>query len=119
MKRFIAIAAVLLIALSTGLMGVADLHRGATDDGSGPQMAEAHAVGGPVSGHRHGHGEDKHERAGYHTSCAIAGHTCAGYVTPELETATGLFYSRQDWSAPIHRLAAGLNAEATPPPPRA
>ncbi|WPZ34562.1 hypothetical protein T8K17_00170 [Thalassobaculum sp. OXR-137] len=120
MKRLIAIAAMLLIILSTGMMGLAELHRGGTSGLPAPQVVAMHDVDGTrMSGHAHGHGDGKHDGAGHHSSCAIAGHTCAGYVTPELETATGMFYSRQDWSAPTHRLAAGLNAEATTPPPRA
>ena len=114
MKRFIAIAAMLLIALSTGATGMADPHRGGSGDMPVSQAAEA-----PMPGHTDGHGEHKTDRAGYHAACAIAGHSCAGYVTPDMAAVAGLPYTRHDWSAPSDRLAAGLNAEATTPPPRA
>lgn len=119
MQRFIAIAAILVIALSTGLVGMADANRGATGDMPAAAMVSAHMADASMSGHAHDHGEGTHDRAGYHTSCAIAGHSCAGYVTPELEAVAGLAYTRQDWSAPAPPRAAGLSPEATTPPPRA
>lgn len=114
MKRFITVAVVLLLALSTGGMGMADTHRGGAGDMPAPQAVEA-----PMSGHMDGHGKGQNDRDGYHKACAIAGHSCAGYVAPEMAVVTGRAFARQDWSAPSARLAIGLKPEATTPPPRA
>lgn len=114
MKRFIAIAAVLLLALSSGGMGMADTHRG----GAGGMPAPL-AIDAPMSGHMGDHGKGQNDRAGYHEACAIAGHSCAGYVASEMAVVTGRAFARQDWSAPSARLAIGLDPEATTPPPRA
>ena len=113
MKRFIAIATVLLVALSAGLMGMTDMHRNGAGTMSVPPVAET-----VMSGHVHGPGERMQDRAGYHTSCAIAGHSCTGYVTPEMKSVSRPTFARQAWSAPSDQLAAGLHAEATTPPPR-
>lgn len=113
MTRFIAIAAVLLVALSAGLMGMTELHRNGAGTLSVPSAAEK-----VMMGHTHGSSERKHDPAGYHASCAIAGHSCTGYVTPEMKSVPAPAFARQAWSAPTDRLAAGLYAEATTPPPR-
>ena len=113
MTRLIAIAAVLLVALSSGLMGITDMHRNGAGTMSVPAAAET-----VMSGHVQGSGERRHDRAGYHMSCAIAGHSCTSYVTPETKSASAPTFARQAWSVPSDRLATGLYAEATTPPPR-
>lgn len=116
MKRFVAIAVAILFAASVVAMGMGDtgLHPGS--DGEMHMTKTAVATAQEPADDLDGPGSDN---GTLHLACAVGGHSCSGFIVPELGVSPQRSTDQRDWAVIVQRIVPGLSPEATAPPPRA
>lgn len=115
MHRLVSMVVAILFAVSVVAMGMADIGFHSGGDG-GMHMAQtvAKTAQEPTG--------DLDERAPddgvFHMVCAIGGHSCSGFIAPELGVWALRSTVGRSWSVIAQRTVASLSPEATTPPPR-
>lgn len=115
MQRFVVLAVAVLFAASVVAMGMGytGFHPGSDGETHVSQtagMAAQDMVGD--------HGETAPDDGTFHMTCAVAGHSCSGFIAPELGVWPLRSTDERGWTAIAQRTVASLSPEATTPPPR-